>query len=74
LADHRPLKKKPRAKQRGACHRKPLFIEPLFEKRAELFSCLFYVAASRLNSPRLRLIETPPATPVKNAPLARGVN
>jgi hypothetical protein len=36
-------------------------------KRAELFSGLFYVAASRLNSPRLQSIETPALTPVKEA-------
>jgi hypothetical protein len=42
--------KKSRAKQRGTS-RKPEVAGPRF-LRAELFSGLFYVAASRLNSPR----------------------
>src|SRR6185503_15374298 len=44
-------RQKPRAKQRGACQ--SLFVSPVKSRLAELFSRLFYVAASRLNSPRL---------------------
>jgi hypothetical protein len=61
------LKRKPHAKQRGAYDSKPSFNGPLRMKRAELFSGLFYVAASRLNSPRLQSIETPALVPVKEA-------
>ena len=43
---------KPRAKQRGA-FLKAYSISLYRERLAELFSRLFYVAASRLNSPRL---------------------
>src|SRR6185369_5008030 len=39
-----------RAKQRGTSNSFEVF--RVFSKAPELFSCLFYVAASRLNSPR----------------------
>ena len=43
--------KKPRAKQRGTSNRFEVF--RVFLIAPELFSWLFYVAASRLNSPRV---------------------
>ncbi len=46
-------KEKPRAKQRGAFLAEADFDWSLLERLAELFSSLFYVAASCLNSPRL---------------------
>ena len=51
----------PRRKQRGALLNPEAYSLGLsrWERLAELFSCLFYVAASRLNSPRfVEAIET----------------
>src|SRR5687768_2930841 len=62
--DQRPLQcKKPRAKQRDFKIRLNFF--GLFFHAPYLFSCLFYVAASRLNSPRHRCLYAAEAAAVK---------